>query len=532
MTASKSLPARPSLESLRKQAKKLARDIAAGDAGAIARARAHLPKVDLPLTQRNAQLVIAREYGFAGWQDLTAEASTRLGKGLEWAVTQARRVIHDNDVERLKQLLAEYPALLSWKDDDDDRGLLGLATSAFGDAGDAQREQWFTRGACAELLIDAGAVVMPAVAEGLLRSRARGLLDLFERKGLLPRTLKFRAALGDRDGVRAALDENGNDLKTVHEAFVAACHFGHEDVATFLLDRSIALDPELGRHIDGRTDRVSFIKAFAKSEFTQVAELGLWKVFVMEQLRRTLQDGDVTAFVSGLQREPWLLGDAHVAFQAGFIEDASFQQDRGAFIGALLDLDPALLRRQPPPPSRAIEWAFMYGNTHLLPMLTRIWRVPDNLAYAAGMGDLARVKDWFDSAGGVSALDDQYPYNDPVARGHLHWDPPTAQQVLDVALAFAVINRHFDVADFLLERGANINSNWNSHEPASILHHLVFLPNSHESMKYLVDRGIDLTIRDYRWDSTAAGWARHALRDETMGQWLEKAEREREQGAE
>jgi hypothetical protein len=530
MTASKSLPARPSLESLRKQAKKLARDTAAGDSGAIARARAHLPKVDLPLTQRNAQLVIAREYGFAGWQDLTAEVSTRLGSGLDWAVTQARRVIHDNDVERLEQLLAAYPALLSWKDDD--RGLLGMATSAFGDAGDAQREQWFTRGACAALLIDARAVVMPAVAEDLLQSRARGLLDLFERKSLLPRTLKFRAALGDRDGVRAALDENGNDLKTVNEAFVAACHFGHEDVATFLLDRSMALDPELGRHIDEHTDRISFIKAFAKSGFTQVAELGLWKVFVMEQLGRTLQDGDVAAFVSGLQREPWLLGDAHVRFQAGFIEDASFQQDRGAFIGALVDLDPALLRHQPPPPSRAIEWAFMYGNTHLLPMLTRIWPVPDNLAYAAGMGDLARVKDWFDGAGSVSALDDQYPYNDPVARGHLHWDPPTAQQVLDVALAFAVINRHFDVADFLLERGANINSDWNSHEPASILHHLVFLPNSHESMKYLVDRGIDLTIRDYRWDSTAAGWARYALRDETMAQWLEKAEREREQRAE
>ena len=530
MTASKSLPARPSLESLRKQAKKLAREIAAGDADAIARARAHLPKVDLPLTQRNAQLVIAREYGFAGWQDLTAEVSARLGKGLEWAVTQARRVIHDNDVQRLGQLLAEYPALLSWKDDDD-RGLLGMATSAFGDAGDAQREQWFTRGACAELLIDAGAIVMPAVAEDLLRSRARGLLDLFERKGLLPRTVKFRAALGDRDGVRAALDENGNDPKSVHEAFVAACHFGHEDVATFLLDRSIALDPELGRHIDGHTDRASFIEAFAKSEFTQVAELGLWKVFVMEQLGRTLQDRDVTAFVSGLQREPWLLGDAHVAFQAGFIEHASFLEDRGDFIGALLDLDPALLRREPPP-SRAIEWAFMYGNTHLLPMLTRIWPVPDNLAYAAGMGDLARVKNWFDSAGGVSALDDQYPYNDPVARGHLHWDPPTAQQVLDVALAFAVINRHFAVADFLLEHGANINSNWNSHEPASILHHLVFLPNSHQSMHYLVDRGIDLTIRDYRWDSTAAGWARYALRDETMAQWLEKAEREREARAE
>src|SRR5215510_6282233 len=130
MTVSKSLPERPSLESLRKQAKKLARDTAAGDSGAIARARAHLPTVDLPLTQRNAQLVIAREYGYAGWRDITAEVSKRLGKGLEWAVAQARRIIHDNDVERLKRLLAEYPALLSWHGSDNEGGLLGIATGA------------------------------------------------------------------------------------------------------------------------------------------------------------------------------------------------------------------------------------------------------------------------------------------------------------------------------------------------------------------------------------------------------------------
>ena len=207
MTASKSLPVRPSLESLRKQAKRLARDIAAGDSAAIARARAELPNVDLPLTQRNAQLVIAREYGYPGWQDLTAEVSKRLGRGLKWAVAQARRIIHDNDVERLKQLLADYPALLSWKDDADDGGLLGMATGAYGDAGDSFREQHFTRAACAELLIDAGAVVMPSVCEGILRSRARGLLQLFRRKGLLPRTLKFLVALGDIDAIRTALEE-------------------------------------------------------------------------------------------------------------------------------------------------------------------------------------------------------------------------------------------------------------------------------------------------------------------------------------
>src|SRR5438477_8015152 len=151
MTTSK-LPSRPSLESLRNQAKKLARDIAAGDADAIARARAQLPQAELSLSQRDAQLVLAREYGFAGWKDLLKEVEQRLGRGLEWAVSEARRIIHDNDVEGLRRLLAEYPALLSWKADEKDGGLLGMATGSFGDAGDDFRERSFTRRECAEIL--------------------------------------------------------------------------------------------------------------------------------------------------------------------------------------------------------------------------------------------------------------------------------------------------------------------------------------------------------------------------------------------
>jgi hypothetical protein len=512
MTTPKSLPARPSLESLRKQAKKRARE--------------------LSLSLRSAQLVIAREYGYAGWQDLTAEVSKRLGKGLEWAAAQARRIIHDNDVERLKQLLAEYPALLSWKDDNDDGGLLGMATDAYGDAGDAQREQWFTRGACAELLIDAGAVVMPPVCEGLLRSRARGLLELFQRKGLLPRTLKFFAALGDLDGVRAALDENAHDLKTVNEAFVSACRFDREAVASLLLERSIALDPKLGKHIDGRTDRLSLIRCFNRSDgydFAHVTAHGLWKVFVRAQVERALHERDLTAFVGELQRDPWLLGDTWVDFQSDLIETAAFMEDRGEFIGALLDLDPAILRRQPPPPSQAIEHAFTYANTHLIPLLTRIWPVPDDLPHAAGMGDLSRVKRWFDAEGrpALGNLANQAPATSVHPR-EPQWGEVGVQQVLDTALAWSVINRHFDVADFLLEHGADINTNWNSHEPASILHHLVFLPNPYERMRFLIDRGIDMTIKDYRWNSTAQGWAFYALKDEKMAQWLEDAERQRE----
>jgi hypothetical protein len=456
----------------------------------------------------------------------------RLGNNLEWASAQARRVIHDNDVERLKQLLAEYPALLSWKSSDSDGSLLQMATSAYGDAGDPERERWFTRGACAELLIDAGAVVTPSVCEGLIESRAKGLLQLFWRKGLLPRTLRFDSALGDLDVVRAALDEKGNDLAAVNDAFMIACRFEHEAVASLVLDRSIALDAELGRRVDGSVGRPAFIKHLIEHrsvmDFARATPAGPWQAFVMQQVMRAAQEGDQTTFVSGLRREPWLLGEDCVEFQVGLIERATLH-DRETFIVALLDLEPALLRRQLPPPSQAIEFACTYARIHLIPVLNRIWPLPDDLPHAAAIGNLSRVTRWFDESGAAALgdLDKHYPYNDPRARAHLQWSPPTLQQVLDTALAFSVVNRHFDVADFLLEHGADINTTWNSHEPASILHHLVFEDN-YDSMRFLIDRGIDMTIKDYRWNSTAQGWALYGKHDEKMARWLEEAERQRE----
>ena len=546
MTTPKSLPPRPSLESLRKQAKKLARDIDARDTDAIARAQLQLPNIELPLTQRNAQLVIAREYGFAGWHDLTAEVRKRLGNDLEQAAADAQGVIHNNDVERLKQLLAEYPALLSWHDVGAERGLLGIATGSYGDSFNSLSEQHFTRADCAELLIDAGAVVMPSVFEEILSSRARGLLELFQRKGLLPRTLKFFAALGDIDAVRTALDENENDLPAVTEAFTSACSFKHESIASLLLDEAIARDPELGTLIDGSVGRLAFTKYFIDNRPTHATELGLWKAYVMEQVSRALYswsgsdtslkdrrgDSDLPAFVELFQRESWLLGADFVEFQTGIIGRAALQ-GRGEFITALLDLNPALLRCQPPPRSQAIEFAFTYANTDVIPILTRIWQVPDDLPHAAGMGNLSRVKEWFDDSGApaLGKIENHYPSSPYMPEGRIaeysrQWGPLSQQRVLDVALAWSVINSHLDVADFLLRHGANINTTWSSHEPASILHELVWHRN-YEAMQFLIDRGIDMTIKDHRWNSTAQGWARYAANDEKLAQWLEEAEQQR-----
>lgn len=68
------LPPRPSLEYERKQAKMLLRQLRAGDPAALARARARhgAPSLSasVEITLADAQLVVAREYGFASWPRL------------------------------------------------------------------------------------------------------------------------------------------------------------------------------------------------------------------------------------------------------------------------------------------------------------------------------------------------------------------------------------------------------------------------------------------------------------------------------
>jgi hypothetical protein len=426
------LPARPSLDSLRKQAKKLARSIAAGDADAIARARAVLPKAQLPLSQRGAQLVLAREYGFPGWQDLIKEVKQRLAGGLEWAVSEASRIIHDNDVEGLRQLVTEYPALLSWTADEKDRSVLGMATGSFGDSGNPIAEEHFTRLACAEFLLDAGAVVTPRVCEGLIHSRAKRLIDLFHRKGLFPRSLKFLAALGDIDGIRARLDANAEDLAAVNEAFMYACHFEHSTVAALLLDRSITLDAELGRRIDDGPGRSAFVQYFIGNTpgVRDPDPFRPWQAFIQQQVVQAMDDGDLTSFVDLLRREAWLLSGAYLKFQVALIElgMVATVKDRAAFLKAFLELDPAVLHRTVPPPSRAYVHAFTYAKAHLVPILMRIWPIPDDLPHAAGSGDFARVKRWFDAAGrpALGDLANHFPAQDDWIRGNLGWGEPSA----------------------------------------------------------------------------------------------------------
>src|SRR5262245_13385182 len=97
-----------------------------------------------------------------------------------------------------------------------------------------------------------------------------------------------------------------------------------------------------------------FINSFidmspAHDRARKTAAVGLWKVFVMEQIKLTIDPqprhknnlhcgraGGLNGFVRWLQPQPWLLGDAFVVFQAE-LNAAPPPTDPEDLIVALLD---------------------------------------------------------------------------------------------------------------------------------------------------------------------------------------------------
>ena len=78
---SKQLPPRPHLDQLKKQAKELLKGHQAARPAAVAAIKEHFPRLSdaseaeilrAEITLQNAQHVVACEYGFAGWDELSA----------------------------------------------------------------------------------------------------------------------------------------------------------------------------------------------------------------------------------------------------------------------------------------------------------------------------------------------------------------------------------------------------------------------------------------------------------------------------
>ena len=168
------LPAKPSLDHLRRQARDLLRAAQAGDTKAAGRIRA----VSDVLTLANAQLAVAREYGFASWTRLRDEVAARTAGLARQAEAFCEASIRDG-TGRAARMLAATPELARYS----------FATAVIlGDAGRVRTELGRDPGLATQADTRTGWAPLhaasasrwhrldPARAEGLL-AVARMLLD-------------------------------------------------------------------------------------------------------------------------------------------------------------------------------------------------------------------------------------------------------------------------------------------------------------------------------------------------------------------
>ncbi|MEM7205939.1 MAG: hypothetical protein AAF628_37135 [Planctomycetota bacterium] len=394
MSESKRLPERPSLEFERKHAKALVRLFNAGETEALTRVHAQLPAHVGPIGLRQAQFVIAREYGFDGWTALRSAFMQR-AHGLERAAEQARRAIDANHVQELSRLIAREPRLLTWRDSARDGEVLLAATTSYANFPGAEHEDTWNRRECAELLLDAGATVDPRVVLRIIDTGAHGMLALFERKGVLPANLRVFAALGALDRVRASFDDAGrlrggarpdtrlrsaydgaaadwpdpgDDGLVLADAFLYACRLGQRQVAAFLLPRCMQLDRDLEAAIAAWEGEAAFIDflleqtpegaRYALSRGPRGARPGIiWQQAVELRVRAALHRNDVEAVRNLLHREAFLLRPAFVRTHARLLEVAAYSDDALPMIEAVLESGAAITSTKEPPPSRAISYA-------------------------------------------------------------------------------------------------------------------------------------------------------------------------------
>ncbi|HEY0494728.1 MAG TPA: hypothetical protein VGD48_03230 [Kutzneria sp.] len=123
----KPLPDKADLAQLRAQAKELRRAFAGTSPAAVARVRAVLPDAAAEIALRDAQLVIAREHGFAGWRELAAAVVAQQSNGRDldrWFAVELNNGtwdLIDNGLseqsprtEREQALYAAYAAAHHW----------------------------------------------------------------------------------------------------------------------------------------------------------------------------------------------------------------------------------------------------------------------------------------------------------------------------------------------------------------------------------------------------------------------------------
>ena len=497
-----------SLESARKAAKSLRKKFRQTLPEALRRIQTHHPRfsqLSLEATARStfslrdAQLVVAREHGFKDWKELGEEIFSRIEQRNRELFLEASTAIREKKPEQLEQLLTAHPALATLEHGHD--GSLLEQTLSYANWCGDDPEFW-TCTACAKLLLEAGSEVSPYAYLRALTTGDRPSFDLFYESGKLPRCLRLDAAAGRLELVQERLktgllgegtprDTEGNwpnpdDRELLlSDALRYACRLDRQEVARYL-----------SRELSGN-------EQLADSLLENRAALNLNSPLSAPQqeaclkLQRAAENEDVPTFKAILGQFPEFLEEGQLAWQVGLLEECAYM-GRTKIASALLELD-ARVKYPPHPSSMAMRYALDYGNKPMVNLLRPMWQPTEDIPTSAALGDLVSLQRQLSTELSETLV---YPEGRTLVE---------RSRILTHALGLACMNEELEAATLLLDAGADPNSTWGLHEPATILHELA----GHGKLKalnFLLERGADPNIRDQRYQATPLEWA------EFMGQ--------------
>lgn len=153
----------------------------------------------------------------------------------------------------------------------------------------------------------------------------------------------------------------------------------------------------------------------------------------------------------------------------------------------------------------ALEWAGYLGSVGVAELLMARNAPGMNLVVAAGLGKLDLVRELCENNDSLEDLGIPRRPNDLADK--VGWPEDAARMVGDVlgeAFQVACRNGHIPVAEYLLDRGANINAK--GYFGGTGLHWAA-IQGHKDVVQFLLEKGADATIEDHGFNDTPDGWA-------------------------
>lgn len=128
----------------------------------------------------------------------------------------------------------------------------------------------------------------------------------------------------------------------------------------------------------------------------------------------------------------------------------------------------------------------------------------DNIIFAAGLGDLERVRSYFDQRGLLTQESLNFICSEATEAGRFSWPPPAGKDPLVIAFIYACINSRLEVVKFLAQKGVDVNCSMSYGQ--SGLHYAAHLGHT-QLVEWLLKNGADPNAREGQFHKSPIEWA-------------------------